>query len=175
MPQYDADNAECLVFSSKDGLLAGLAHDLKMRVDRFSVEVDTAHKTVEASFDPHSVRVVCAQIDGRDQPSLLSPGDRDRIDENIASEVLHADRHPEIRFESTAVTPRDRGYTLEGLLSLHGQRRAVVAEVESAGDQWVTEVSIHQQDFGIRPFKAALGTLRIKPDVLVQLRVPRQV
>lgn len=173
MIRYDAYNSECLVFSWKDGLLAGLAHDLKMRVERFSIEVDPALTRVEATFDPSSVHVVCARVDGLDEPTLLSAADRGRIDENIADGVLQARKHPEIHFESTEVTERPGGYMLAGALRLHGESRKIRAKVQSEGDRWVTEVSIHQQDFGIRPFTAALGALRVKPEVRVRVSVPR--
>jgi hypothetical protein len=38
----------------------------------------------------------------------------------------------------------------------------------------VAEVKIHQPDFGIKPYTAALGALKVKPDVLVRVSVPRE-
>ena len=69
MARYDAYNSECLLFSFKDGLLARLAHDLKLQVERFSIEVDDSTREIKATFDPSSIQVVCAQNDGRDDPS----------------------------------------------------------------------------------------------------------
>ena len=42
MPRYTQNEAEALVFTFKDGLLSKVAHDLKIRINRFSVD-----------FDPH--------------------------------------------------------------------------------------------------------------------------
>jgi len=36
----DASTAECLVFTEKEGLLSGVAHDLKLRVERFRLRID---------------------------------------------------------------------------------------------------------------------------------------
>ena len=51
MARYDAYNSECLLFSFKDGLLARLAHDLKLQVERFSIEVDDTAHQIKATFD----------------------------------------------------------------------------------------------------------------------------
>jgi polyisoprenoid-binding protein YceI len=174
MARYDAYNSECLVFSFKDGLLARLAHDLKIQVERFSIELDEESRKIQATFDPSSLQVVCAQVDGRDDPSTLSKGDKKKIYDSVTKDVLRVRKHPEIRFESTEVTPRGDGYSIKGQLQLYGRSRALHAQVRAEGDHWVTEVTIHQPDFGIKPYTAALGALKVKPDVRVRLRVPRE-
>ena len=174
MARYDAYNSECLVFSFKDGLLARLAHDLKMQVERFSIELDEESRKIQATFDPSSLQVVCAQIDGQDDASALSNGDKKKIQDNITNDVLRARKHPEIRFESTEVVARGEGYTVEGQLQLYGRSRAIQFEVRPDGRRWVTEVTIHQPDFGIKPYTAAFGALKIKPDVRVRVSVPRE-
>lgn len=174
MARYDAYNSECLVFSFKDGLLARLAHDLKMRVERFSIEVDDTTHEIKATFDPSSIQVVCAQVDGRDDPATLSKGDKKKIHDNVVKDVLHVGKHPEIRFDSTNVVPRGEGYAVEGTLQIHGKSRGIQTSVRADGDRWVAEVRVHQPDFGVKPYTAALGALKVKPDVLVRVSVPRQ-
>jgi len=174
MARYDAYNSECLVFSFRDGLLARLAHDLKMQVERFSIEFDEESRKIQATFDPSSLQVVGAQIDGQDDPSTLSKGDKKKIYDNITKDVLRVRKHPEIQFESTEVASRGGGYSVEGQLQLYGHSRAIHANVRAEGDRWVTEVTIHQPDFGIKPYTAALGALKVKPDVRVRISVPRE-
>lgn len=174
MARYDAYDSECLVFSFKDGLLARLAHDLKMHVERFSIEFDEESGTIQATFDPSSLQVVCAQVDGRDDPATLSQGDKKKIHDSITKDVLRVRKHPEIRFESTDVAPRGDGYTVEGQLRLYGHSRAIHTNVRAEGDRWITDITIHQPDFGIKPYTAALGALKVKPDVRVRVSVPRE-
>ena len=174
MARYDAYNSECLLFSFKDGLLARLAHDLKLQVERFSIEVDDASQQIKATFDPSSIQVVCAQIDGRDDPSTLSKGDKKKIYDNVTKDVLRIRKHPEIRFDSTKVVERGEGFAVEGTLQIYGKSRNIQTSVRVDGDRWVTELKLHQPDFGIKPFSAALGALKVKPDVLVRVSVPRQ-
>ena len=174
MARFDAYNSECLLFSFKDGLLSRLAHDLKLQVERFSIEVDDSSRQIKATFDPSSIQVVSAQTDGRDDPSTLSKGDKKKIHDNVVKDVLRVRKHPEICFDSNNVVERGEGFAVEGTLQMHGKSRNIQASVRADGDRWVTEVRIHQPDFGIKPYTAALGALKVKPDVLVRLSVPRE-
>jgi polyisoprenoid-binding protein YceI len=173
MARFDAYNSECLLFSFKDGLLARLAHDLKLRVERFSIEVDDSTRQIKATFDPSSIQVACAQVDGRDDPSTLSKGDKKKIYDNVTKDVLRVRKYPEIRFDSTNVVERGEGFAVEGTLQMHGKSRNVQASVRPDGNRWVTEIRVHQPDFGIKPYTAALGALKVKPNVLVRVSVPR--
>ena len=121
MARHDAYNSECLVFTFKDGLLSRLAHDLKMQVERFSIEVDEATRQIKATFDPSSLQVICAMVGGRDDPSTLSKGDKKKIYDNIVKDVLHTRKHPEIRFDSSKVVPRGEGFAVEGFRQLKGR------------------------------------------------------
>ena len=174
MARFDAYNSECLLFSFKDGLLARLAHDLKLQVSRFSIEVDESTQAIKATFDPSSIEVVCAQVDGRDDPGTLSKGDKKKIYDNVIKDVLRVRKFPEIRFDSTNVVPRGDGFAVEGTLDMHGRSKTVQAGIRAEGPRWVTEIRLHQPDFGIKPYTAALGALKVKLDVLVRVSVPRE-
>lgn len=174
MAKFDAYNSECLLFSFKDGLLARLAHDLKLQVERFSIEVDETTHQIKATFDPSSLQVVCARVDGRDDPSTLSKGDKKKIYDNVTKDVLRVRKYPEICFDSTNVVERGDGFAVEGTLQMHGKSRNIQASVRADGDRWVTELTLHQPDFSIKPYTAALGGLKVKPDVLIRVSVPRE-
>ncbi|MBW1758625.1 MAG: YceI family protein, partial [Deltaproteobacteria bacterium] len=61
-----------------------------------------------------------------------------------------------------------------GTLQLYGKSRSIQTSVRATGGRWVAELKLHQPDFGIKPFSAALGALKVKPDVLVRVSVPQQ-
>ena len=174
MARFDAYNSECLIFTFKDGLLSRLAHDLKLQVARFSIEADESTHEIHATFDPSSIDVVCAQLDGRDDPSTLSQSDKSKIQDNITKDVLQVKKVPEIRFDSTGVVEREDGYAVEGTLRLHGRSKTIQTGVRAQGQRLVVEVRLHQPDFGIKPYTAALGALKVKPDVVVRVSVPRE-
>ncbi len=173
MARYTQNDAEALVFTFKDGLLSKVAHDLKLSVTRFSVDFDPSSSKVDAELDPSSLRVVSAVHDGAEDPKALSDSDKDKIAVQIQKEVLETDRHSTVRFTSTRVTRRpDGGYSITGELTLHGTTRTISTESRLEGGRQVAEVELNQPDYGVVPFKAMMGTLKVKPVVRVRISVP---
>jgi polyisoprenoid-binding protein YceI len=175
MPTFGPDMATCEVFTFREGLLSAAAHDLVLRVEAFAIEVDPAAVSVKATFDAGSLRVVSALRDGRPLPGALSAADVRDIERAIREKVLLAARYPEIRFTSTGAAPQPGGYELRGALALAGRSRPLVVAVREAAGRLEAEVPLHQPDFGIRPYSAMLGAIRVKPDVRVRISVPALV
>jgi polyisoprenoid-binding protein YceI len=170
VPRVDPAAAECRVLTYKEGLLSPVAHDLDLRVGRFTVDLAERLDAVEGRFDARSLEVVTAMRDGR--PSgALSARDKRTIERTIVDEVLEARRFPEIVFRSTAVALKGDEATVDGQLTLHGRTRALRLRARKGGGWWTVEVRLHQPDFGITPYRAFLGTLRIQPEVAVRLRI----
>src|SRR4051812_15247614 len=165
MATYDATNAQCLVYSYKDGLLSKIAHDLKHRVTRFKLAVDEQTRSIEAEIDASSLCVDCVMQDGVESGADLSDDDKSRIEQQIVEDVLHAKRHPTIRFRSTLVRPSPEGLFIQGELDLRDCTRPVSAIARRVNGHYDAELTINQPEFGIKPFSAMLGTLKIKPDV----------
>lgn len=170
MPKFDASTASCHVFSFKEGALSALAHDLELRVRKFTIEV-AADLAVTATFDATSLEVMHAVRDGQPRDAL-SDGDKRKIEKNLAEDVLDSRRYPEIRFRSTSVAPAGDGYAIAGELVLHGKTRTIEATSRKTERGQLVEITLHQPDYGIKPFSAMLGTLKIKPDVRVRVTLP---
>ena len=162
MPRYDAGQAECLVYAFREGLLSAVGHDVCLAVTRFSIDVG-AGDAITAEFDAASLRV----------RGDVPPGDAQKIEHNAAVDVLGARRFPTITFRSTEVARQDRRARIAGTLTLHGVTRPLTLEAEDDGTHWRAEVRLDQRQFGIRPFSAMLGALRVKPEVVVRVAVPR--
>lgn len=172
MPRFDQDSAECLILTYRSGLLSPIAHDLKIRAERLFIEVDEEPRAVRAEVDASSLRVVTAMKEGRENPSALSDKDKREIERNIREDVLHAGRHPTIRFESTKIEKVGTEWIVEGDLTLHGTTRRIETRTSTEGDSVVVELVLHQPDFGVKPYTAALGTLKVQADVKVRVSVP---
>ncbi len=172
MATYDATTAECLVYSFKEGLLSKIAHDLKHRATRFVLRVDEQMRSIEAEIDARSLRVDCVMKEGTESENGLSNDDKKKIESQIAADVLHADAHPLIRFRSTAVAPCPEGLQIQGILALNNCTRPVSTVARRVNGHYEAEMTIHQPAFGIKPFSAMMGTLKIKPDVVVRMVVP---
>ncbi|MCC6764576.1 MAG: YceI family protein [Deltaproteobacteria bacterium] len=170
--RVDATTAECRVLTYKEGLLSAVAHDLEIRVTAFTITIDETAWRVEARFDATSLRVVGAVRDGVVDPRELSASDQRTIEGTIVRDVLDASRYPEIRFVSEAATGRGDVLAVRGRLDLHGHTRDVTVMAHRESPSWVAEARLHQPDFGIRPYSAMLGTLRVRADVVVRVTIP---
>ena len=181
--RFDEGSASCVVHTFKEGMLSAVAHDLKVKVGRFTIDIDGlesgAPGAVRASFDTTSLRVVCAMKNGSEQPALLSDGDRRKIEQTMAESVLQPARWPTARYEVTALPGASEwvqsgvgALSLEGRLTLAGVERPLACAVRRERDAWVVEAELDQTRFGIKPFTAALGTLRVRPVVRVRVEVP---
>ena len=154
--------AEVTVFTFKEGALSALAHDLKIHVTR--VELQLGADAVSATFDPTSLRVVCPRKDGRDNPGALPSLLYGEIEKNIVNDVLEAAKFPRLTFESTQLSQSE----VVGNLTLHGVTRLIRCTRAAGG---LVEARIDQRDFGITPYRAMLGTLKVKPEVVVTVRL----
>lgn len=143
--------SEALVFTFKDGLLSPLAHDLKLRVTKLEIGQKTA------TFDAASLRVESA---GGPLPRQFYG----EIEKNIREDVLRSAKFPVVRFEASSVGDTE----IVGQLTLCG----VTREVRLPRKGNVVEYSLDQRDFGIKPYTAMLGTLKVKPVVKVLVTLP---
>lgn len=152
------------VSTFKDGVLSRLAHDLRLKLERFEITHDGS--SVEATFDPSSLTVVTALADGH-PVGALSDGDRGEIRQNIRDKVLQTSRHPEVRFEGTG-KPEGDVVRISGTLTLHGQCRSIEFSAQREGGRYVGEVELTPSRFGIAPYKALLGAIKLQDRVRVR-------
>jgi polyisoprenoid-binding protein YceI len=171
MRTYGPETARCEVVVLREGVLSAVGHDLLLRVGAFELAVD-GEARVSARLDAASLRVVTALRDGRELPGALSPADVREIEASIASSVLSARRFPEIRFESSSVARQGDGYAVSGALTLAGATRPISFTVRRGAGRLVAEVPVDQPAFGIRPFRAMLGALRVRREVRVRASIP---
>lgn len=173
MPRYDQHSAECLVFTYKEGLLAPVAHDLKIRVGKFSISIGNESE-ISATFDPASLEVVCAMENGIEKENCLSKRDCAQIEKNIVRDVLRVKKYPDIRFQSSHATQQPGGYRVGGDITICGITRGIQTVARRHGDKVKAEIELHQPDFGIKPFKALMGTLKVAANLRVELIIPAE-
>lgn len=133
--------------------------DLQVTTLSFDVGEDDA---ITAEFDAASLTVVS------EGPK---PSDRADIEKN-AAKTLEVNKYSKITFTSTSVQRDGDRARIEGDLTLHGVTKPISAEARSDGARWNAEVTINQRDFGIKPFSAMLGALKVKPEVQIKISVP---
>lgn len=170
---YQDREIDCRIYTYKDGMLSRLGHDLALRVTRGKLRLDRQAGEVSATFDPSSLEVLGAVRDGQVDASVLSALDRKLIERATRKDVLEVRRFPEVSFRSVRVEGRGEGrFWIEGELALHGRTHPLRLDAEGKAGRLEAEAMIHQPDFGITPYRAALGGLRVRPEVRVVVTVP---
>lgn len=171
MPKFEPRNSDLAILTFKEGLLSAIAHDLLLRPTRFWIDVRDDKSAVSVWVDAASIRVVCAMKDGVEAHHLLNARDKAKIEETLQKTVLETSRYPEIRFESTSVSGNGP-YTVTGTLKLHGHSQVASAIVMQTDGKFAGEVTLHQPDYGITPYSAMMGSLKVAPNVRIRVQIP---
>ncbi len=166
----NGNSGKMSVYTYKEGLLSKLAHDLQIDVKNFKVNLNVPEAgltsgSLEVELQADSVKVDCAMKEGEPQPDTLKEKDIADIEKDMAKKVLHPDKYPTVNFCSKEIKEKEAGYHVNGELSLHGVTKTIDFDIDTNGDNLKGRFSILQKDYGIKPFKAMLGTLRIKNEI----------
>jgi YceI-like protein len=172
-PQFDFSQSECFVYVYREGVLSSAGHDLQLRVMAFNMEGGEEPLSVRAVCRADSLRVTGAVNDGVVDANALSSQDKQKIERIIREDVLEASKYPTISFRSTDIEKVNaRQYWVTGLLDLHGVSKEVSFVAGQKADAIIATMSLHQPDFRVVPYRAFLGTLRVKPDVQIKVSLP---
>jgi len=159
-------DAAIYIYTFKEGLLSKLAHDLRLTLGRF--EISARGTEVSARFETASLTVDGAMRAGKLERTELSESDRRKIRENLLGDVLHTRDHGEARFVGRAGS-REPPFTVEGDLTLCGVTRPLSLMLLVRGERLVADVEITPSLWGIKPFRALGGTLRVQDRVVVRV------
>jgi polyisoprenoid-binding protein YceI len=158
---FDAAVVDCRISVFREGLLTKIGHDVTLRVTSLSLKVGD-DDSITAEFETNSLRVVS---------EAPSASERKDMEKN-ADKTLDAKRYPKIEFRSVSVVRDGDRARIEGDLTLHGVTSPISVEARDDGKHWNAEIVLDQRKFGIKPFSAMLGALKVKPEVQVHIAVP---
>jgi len=151
---------------------AKLAHDLVLTANQWSgtlnVDADNpAASSAALSIDARSIDIVEASggIKG------LSDKDRKDIGKNIDDKVLQTSKFSELTFQSTSVSGAEPNFNVAGDMTIVGNTRPVNVTLAVSGTDVTAKTTISQKDFGIKPFSAMLGAIKLRDDVEFELHV----
>ncbi len=161
MPTFDAAAVDCRVLVFREGLLTSFGHDVTLQVTTLSLEVGEDDKIID-DFDATSQRVTTEAV---------SASDRNDIEKNT-QKTLETRKYPKIEFRSVSVARDGDQARIEGDLTLHGVTNPISVDARDDGKQWNAKLVLDQRKYGIKPFSAMLGALKVKPDVEVHITVP---
>lgn len=165
------------VFVGKAGLFSALAHDHEIGVKSFRGRITISERGIgeaglEMEIDARSLVVLDRKTDD---------ATREKITRTMHTEVLESAKYPNMFFKSVTVSDLTTGsggefrFRLTGDLTLHGVTKRVTIPVSAflTPGQLRAEgkYTLKQTDFGIKPYSAAGGTIKVKDEVVINYRI----
>jgi polyisoprenoid-binding protein YceI len=148
----------------KTGVLSALGHDHEIAAPVTSGAVDVSGHKVELRVAAGALKVQDAKVSDKDRAEIQS--------NMLGPDVLDTKTYNEIRFRSTNAESAGAGaWKLAGELTLHGQTKPVSMEVHERDGHYAGNCRFKITDFGIKPIKAAGGTVRVKDEVQVEFDI----
>jgi hypothetical protein len=154
-------NATLTVETKRKGAASKAGHDLVIEVTSWEAELDVAKDpAVSLRADGGSLRV----REGSGGVTRLGEEEKAGIEQTIDDEVL---KRAPIEFRSSAVEPAESGAgaTVHGELELAGTRRPISFELRSEDGRLSGTAVLKQSDWGIKPYTALFGTLKVADEV----------
>ena len=156
-------NGRLTVHTRKGGAAAKAGHDLVIEVTSWEGTLDLGDQTtIMLRADARSMRV----REGSGGMTSLGDDDKSNIEQTIDDEVL---KGTPIEFRSTAceLSPEGDRMRVSGELELAGRRAPVTFELSLNGGRVSGSATIKQTDYGMKPYSALFGTLKVLDEVQV--------
>ena len=171
------DTGSVHLTTSREGVAAKVGHDLLIAMQRWSGHITLrgsrpAGATVRVEVDMDSFDIVSGS------GGIAPLGADDRADiTRTALRLLDAATYPRATFDSTRVVAADGGGTVEsgtveGDLTVCGTTLPLVLEVVQTGPSaWRGTAAVLQSDYGIKPYRALFGALKLADAVGIEVTV----
>lgn len=160
------DNATLRVKTGRHGAAAKAGHDLVIEVKSWeaTLEVgdDPAASSLALTADPTSLHV----LKGEGGMQALGDDDRADIRKTIDNDVL---KKKEIEFRSKDVSDDGGALAVTGELTMGGKSKTVDFVVSEDGGKLAGSAAVKQSDWGIKPYSALFGALKVNDEVTVEV------
>jgi polyisoprenoid-binding protein YceI len=155
------DNASLHVETGRSGAAAKAGHDLIIDVTSWEATLEVGDtSSLELSADPTSLHV----REGKGGMQALGDDDKADIRKTIDKDVL---KKKDITFTSSSVESSGDGLKLSGDLEIGGKSKPVSFELSESGGTLTGSADIKQSDWGIKPYSALFGALKVNDEVKV--------
>lgn len=162
----DARQSKFMAHANRSGLLWFKGHSHHLAASDFTGRVEITPDTIT----PASLRLVVKAASLHETGADFTEPQKQIINKELREIVLHPDRYPDIVFQSTNVTVKNRNEVkIDGDLTLHGvtKRITIPAVVTLSGDtlRAVGEFSIDRDNFGVKATSAFHGMVRVSDKI----------
>lgn len=162
--QFGPDNASLRIRTGRTGGAAKAGHDLLIEVESWQATLDLeSQSALTLTADSRLLRV----LEGTGGLKSLSEGDKADIKKTIDKDVL---KGTAIEFLSSEVREVPGGLSVRGELSLNGRKAPVTFDLAIGAEGGVTgSAKVTQSAFGMKPYSALFGALKVADDVEVEI------
>ncbi len=159
--KFGPDNASLHVETGRSGAAAKAGHDLIIDVTSWEATLEVGdNSSLTLSADPTSLRV----REGKGGMQALKDDDKDDIHKTIDKDVL---KQKDVTFTSSSVEPAGDGLKVSGELEMAGKSKPVSFELSESGGTITGSATLNQTDWGIKPYSALFGALKVNDEVEV--------
>ena len=159
--KFGPDNASLTVETGRSGAAAKAGHDLTIDVNSWSATLDIGDSSsLELSADPTSLHV----REGKGGMQALKDDDKEDIRKTIDKDLL---KKKDITFKSSSCEPSGDGIKVSGDLEMGGKSNPVTFELSESGGTITGSATLKQSDWGIKPYSALFGALKVNDEVNV--------
>jgi hypothetical protein len=158
------DDAKLTVRTGKAGAASKAGHNLLIEVPAWSATLTLGDAAqLELTADSRSLKV----LEGSGGIQSLGEDDKANISQTIDDEVLKGGA---IEFRSENVEATPGVLRVRGELNLHGNRLPITFELSLGEDGRLRgEAIVKQSDWGMKPYSALFGTLKVVDEVRVEI------
>jgi len=165
------------VFAGKTGIFSAFAHNHEIGVKSFSGRVvvpaaGAGGGSLEMEVDAPSLVVLDKEP---------SEEDKKKIFNSMHNEVLESAKYQKISFKSVSVSDVKQtgsdaySFVVNGDLSLHGVTKRIAVPVAATVTpqqlRATGKYTLKQTDYGIKPYSAAGGSIKVKDEVVVNFNI----
>ena len=156
------------VKTGRKGAASKAGHDLTIEVARWEATLELGDSpSMSLTADSRSFKV----LQGTGGVKSLDEDDKANIQKTIDDEVLKGSA---IQFRSTGVAVDGERLIVNGELELAGKRQPISFDLLHTGGRLAGSAVVHQPTWGMKPYSALFGTLKVADEVTVSIdaRVP---
>jgi hypothetical protein len=160
------------VHTYREGMAQKVGHDLIIDVREWHGTVEVAPGGVPAAIALECDSTSLNVLEGHRGVKPLTDKDRDEIRSNIDEKILLG---KPIGFASSVVELGDGRLRVRGELTMAGATRPAAFELELGADGRAHgTLTVTQSDWGIKPYRAFMGALRVRDsvEIVLDLRLP---
>ncbi len=175
----DSDQSRVLIYVHRAGLMRRAGHDHVMASEHVNGQVSYSadgESFAELQFPLTDLVVDAPQYRERfDLDPEVSESSIRGTRRNMLEKLLDVDAHPDVRVTAVAEVAGAERPTLEVTIELQGATAVYELPVElTIGSETLSvngQLTIRHSDFGMRPFRAAAGLLRVADEIDIHFEI----